>query len=174
MRATVQMIFTVQEVRQSDSGTIQVRGYVFNGRDNGKASYASVTVFITEALSHFAEAAVSLERGQRVFVCGTVSLGAYQSNQAQEPRAAYRIFPSAFVPLDVPVSEEPEAEEAEYTEEPQNRRVEMSGTARPTGKVAQSEQRPADGRRPTTFTIPRPQRVSAAPTESESYDPFAE
>lgn len=215
MRPIIQMIFTVQEVRQNDSGLTYVRGYVMNGRDNNNnPNFATVNVFIPESASYYADLALTLEKGQRVFVAGTVSINSFVSTNTQELRSVYKInFPSAFVPLDVPSgAQEPSAEEAavesaegavvESAEEvvtaPQQpqRRVEMSGVARANTQVPRQKVQPAQAaqpasqpaatataaRRPTTFTIPRPQRVGEAvqnngaeAAEDEiGYDPFAE
>lgn len=187
MRPIIQMIFTVQEVRQNDSGLTYVRGYVMNGRDNNNnPNFATVNVFIPESASYYADLALTLEKGQRVFVAGTVSINSFVSTNTQELRSVYKInFPSAFVPLDVPASaQEPSAEDAvveadeEVVTAPQQpqRRVEMSGVARANTQVPRQKVQPAQAaqpaaqpaaaataaRRPATFTIPRPQRVGEA------------
>lgn len=201
MRPLIQMIFTVQEVRRNDAGLTYVRGYVINGRDNNNnPNFATVNVFIPESASYYAEQALALEQGQRVFVAGVVSISSYMSAATQELRSVYKInYPSAFVPLDVP-SAEPEANDDESEavvepvqsgvapQQPQKRQVEMSGVARPGSRVesaraaqpAPAATATASGR-PATFTIPRPQRVGEVTGRNNNnndeadeidYDPF--
>ncbi|GIV21853.1 MAG: hypothetical protein KatS3mg023_3604 [Armatimonadota bacterium] len=176
MRPIIQMIFTVQEVRQLDNGTLYVRGYTIAGRDqNGNTNFASVTVFIPDTAQHMLDAAMSLEVKQRVFVMGALSTDTYIGKN-NDVRIRYTVnYPQAFIPLDVPQAEpvqdevEDQADSEPVKAEP--RRVEMSGTARAVSSVNNGRSRPA------TFTIPRPQRVAATAQkveEPDEGDPFAD
>lgn len=195
MRPLVQMIFRVQEVRQTDNGTIYVRGYVLNGRTSDQQpQFATVNVYIPESMTLAVEQALGLDKGQRVFVAGPVTISAY-ATQSKELRNVYKIsYPSAFVPLDTPAAEEsasadhesePQSDEADEPEvvESSGSVKELSGVARPVKRETPAATAAATttNRRQPQFSFSKPQAVKPKAQVVEESDedeiigdPFAE
>lgn len=184
MRPRVDMIFTVQEVRQNNDGMTYVRGYVINGRSSdNQPQFATVNVFIPTSYDYMIDAALSLDRGHRVFVSGQCTISHYVGQGDRAIRPVYKInFPTAFVPLNAPIAEsdvqvgsEPEEPEVEPVEEEASLQMASRGRTVPMTGVARVAARAGAGH--DQVAIGRPRRVSppvtAAATEEETeYDPF--
>ena len=188
MRPIIQMIFTVNEVIERENGGLWVRGYLSDSRDaNGNTHFVDVAVSIPESNQYMVDSAMQLMQKQRVFVCGSVINGNYVTKTSRV-RDRYTVFPTAFVPLDMPVQEEEEATpQPEPQPQPQTqpkpqsgRVVEMEGAARVKNN---NKQAVGTALKPQVITVPRAAQQPVAEEvvvagddemDDPNYDPFAE
>jgi len=185
MRPTIQMIFRVNQVRERENGGLLVLGWVSDSRDSqGKWHTVDVSVFLSENNQSFIDAAMQLMENQRVFVSGTVINGSYMTRTGTIRDRYTIIYPTSFVPLDMPAvtPEEPQEEQVEEPvvaaappkqapkpqpepqpePQPAGNTVEMEGVAR-YSKRNNTQQQVGTALRPRTVTVPRASQAAPAP-----------